>query len=125
MNELQRSDARIIDTLEANARFRVQVQLVLRRYVTDKSLPLDERFPIWELYCDKKDRDLILSKGEFGIIGDMVRDRKPYDYERGRIYTWDDFLDYIQDEPEEFSVTVEQFKEMLIETNFGSFVMDW
>jgi len=125
MNELQREANRIVGVLRANASFHKRVQATLRRYVTDKSLPLDERFHVWSIYCDKECRDSVLARGDFGIIGDMVRDCKPYDYDRYRTYTWEDFLECIQDEPEEFGVTVEQFKELLMETNFGSFVMDW
>jgi len=123
MNELQREANRIVDALKANALFHKKVQPTLREYVTDKSIPLDERFPIWTAYCNKEERSFIVARGDFGIIGDLVRDCEPYDYERGCTYTWEDFLEYAIDE--EIDIPVEQFKEMLIETNFGSFEMDW
>ena len=123
--ELQREVSRIIDAVRINALFHKKVQPTLRQYVTDKSFPLMIRFQVWETYCDKEHRDWALARGEFGIIGDMVSDCRPYDNDRYRTYTWRDFLGYIENEPEEFGVTVEQFKELLLETNFGSFVMDW
>lgn len=121
--ELQREASRIVDALRINALFHKKVQPALRQYVTDKSFSLDERFLIWEAYCDKEHRDYGLARGQFGIIGDLVRACKPDDYQRYCTYTWQDFLSYAEDD--EVGITVEQFKEMLIETNFGSFVMDW
>lgn len=121
--ELQCEASRIMDALRINALFHKKVQPTLRQYVTDKSFPLDERFLVWEAYCDKEHRDCAPARGEFGIVGNLVCDCIPYDYERYRTYGWEDFIEYAEDD--EVGMTVEQFKEILIETNFGSFVMDW
>jgi len=111
----------IVDTMKANAHFHANAQPVLRQYVTDKSFPLAERFQVWVAHCDKEQRDCVLARGDFGIIGDLVRDNAD-DYERYRTYTWEDFLEYADDSE---YMPVEQMMEVLIETNFGSFVMDW
>lgn len=56
----------------------------------------------------------------------------PGDYNRHEVCTWEDFLFYIEniDDYDDLPSTinkpsVDEFKEILIETNFGSFIMDW
>jgi hypothetical protein len=123
--ELQRETHRIVDALRANTLFYRSVQATLRQYVTDKSVPLEARFQVWGPYCDKNHSAYAPTRDEFGVISKMVRDGKPCDYDRYRTYTWKDLLGYAEDFPEDVGMTVEQFMELLIETNFGSFVMDW
>jgi hypothetical protein len=124
MTATEQYEARsLVRALEDNARFQKESQPKLREFVTDKSVPLDERFRVWSTWCEKKDDGWIPARGDFGIIGNLVRDGIPYDYDRHRVYTWEDFLSYAEDD--EVSMSVEQFKELLIETNFGSFTMDW
>jgi len=125
MRELVREVMRIVDALKADALFQKKVQPTLRRYVIDKSYPLDARFQVWKDYCDKEERSSILARGDFGQFGDWVRDGYPDTYERGRVYTWKDFLEFAEDDYDGFTLPVDELMEMLIETNFGSFVMDW
>lgn len=124
MNALHHEINYIVEILKGAATFQKQKQPTLRQYVTDKSFPLDERFQVWVAYCDKEYHGCVIHKGEFGLIGAMVDDCWPTDYERYCTYTWEGFLDWIKDEPDVY-LNEEKFKEMLIETNFGSFVMDW
>lgn len=118
----------IVATLVAQKLFYLDSQPALRRYVMDKSFPLEERFLIWANHCKKNEGGWYPDASEFGIIGKMVNACDPMDYDRYATYDWDWFLDYIQDDEDlatKYGVTVDEFKEQLIETNFGSFVMDW
>ena len=118
----------IVATLQAQKIFYRDCQPSLRRYVTDKSHPLDERFAVWSEHCKKEEDGCCPSAGEFGVIGDMFTACDPYDYDRYAMYDWDYFLDTIQDDENlqaKYNITVDEFKEQLMETNFGSFLMDW
>lgn len=108
-------------------------QEILRKFVTNKNNPLDERFRVWSNYCSKEEKGFLIHKGEFGVIGEMVDECWPYEYDRYRTYDYEDFLfhvedhnNYPDDNPIEIKIpTVNEFKELLIQTNFGSFVYDW
>lgn len=115
----------IVEQLKANADYHKEVQPVLRKFVTDTTLPLAERFNVWKKFCDKTKAPWIIRRGEFGLIGQWVDECKPYEFDRYRLYDWKHFLEFVKDDPEEAGITEEAFKEMLIETNFGSFYMDW
>jgi hypothetical protein len=115
----------IITHLQDNEKYHKYVQPALREYVTDTSLPLAERFEVWKQFCDKKKAPWVIHKGEYGKIGEWVDACLPYDYERYQVYDWVFFLNFVHDEPEDAAMTEDQFKEMLIDTNFGSFRMDW
>jgi hypothetical protein len=128
------SDMDIIKQLDYHKKFlhEKDTQEKLREFVTNKNKSLDERFRVWSEHCDKKEERWILHKGEYGIIGNMVDACWPIDYDRYRIYTWEYFLDYIENinDYDDLPSTInkpsfDEFKEMLIETNFGSFTMDW
>lgn len=108
--------------------FRLSMQPALRTFVVNKDFSLDERFHAWETCCDKIDHDRV-GEGEVAPIGDWVEadlDR----YQRGVDYDWGYFLDLANDPPtnpdEEIpTVTVDEFKEILIAENFGSMCFDW
>jgi hypothetical protein len=128
--ELKKEVGRIVDYIKSAEIMQIKFQPILRQYVADKSFPLEERFEVWSQYCKKEEYGCIIHKGEFGWIGGMVDDCWPDYYERYREYDWEFFLDAMQDDyyredkncPQ---ITVDEFKEMLIETNFGSFINDW
>ena len=129
---MEKNIINIIRQLDDNKKFHKEVQGELRGFVLDKKNSLKERFRVWSEYCGKIHKSYIIHKGEFGIIGDLVDARWPSDYDKYREYTFNDFLDYIKnlDDYEDLPKHVKQpstneFKEMLIETNFGSFIMDW
>jgi len=118
----------IVATLVAQKLFYLSSQPALRRYVTDKSFPLEERFPVWVNHCKKEEGGWCPGSNEFGPIGKMVNDCEPTDYDRYAVYDWDFFLDAIQEDEDlqsKYKITVDEFKEQLIDTNFGSFIMDW
>jgi hypothetical protein len=123
-----------IDIIKENLHSK-QTQSDLRKFVLNKSNPLEERFRVWSEHCDKKEEPWVIHKGEYGIIGNMVDDCWPYDYNKYVAYDFNDFLDFVAEyhkdkdeyhKPEGFEIpSVDEFKEMLIATNFGSFTMDW
>jgi len=118
---------------------RKETQQSLKEFVLNKENPLKERFRVWEEYCKKIDDPWIIHSGEYGIIGEMIDKCYPCEYDRHREYNYEVFLSWIVDanedeyESELWKETmkntelpsVDQFKEMLIQTNFGSFNMDW
>lgn len=132
------SNIDIVKQLDYNKKFLHErdVQDELRVFVTNKNNPLDERFRVWSEHCDKKEEQWVIHKGQYGVIGQMVDTCWPIEYDKYRIYTFDDFIGYVKDyyedgedeynKPNGFKIpSVDELKETLIETNFGSFVMDW
>lgn len=126
MNETQAIAEAIVATLQANRHFEATAQPALRQYVTDKSIPLEDRFAVWSQYCVKEEATWIPSSGDFGIVGDIVRD-DPESFSRYAKYDWDDLLELYHgcELAEKYGITMDEFTEQLIDTNFGSFVMDW
>ncbi len=122
-----------VEALAAHREYHRVMQPVLRRYVTNQDFPLDSRFKVWSMFCIKEERSFVIGANDFGFIGDMVRNLVPGDYDRYRTYTWEDFLGYVEEgleDGEEWvalgtDLTLDKFKESLIETNFGSFYNDW
>ena len=96
---------------------------LLHQYVTDKSYPLDERFDVWKKWCKKIDHPWVINETKAGVIGKLVENRT-FEFDRYRLYGWQDILDMCECETAA-GLTYEQMKEALIETNFGSFYMDW
>lgn len=132
------SNIDVIKQLDCNKKFlhEKDIQEELRIFVTNKNNPLDERFRVWSEHCDKKEEQWVIHKGQYGVIGHMVDTCWPIEYDKDRIYTFDDFIGYVEDyyedgedeynKPDGFKIpSVDELKEMIIETNFGSFVMDW
>ena len=101
---------------------------ILRQYVTDKSFPIEERFKVWSKWCKKKVHGWVINESNAGIFGKMVQEYR-VDFNRYVEYDWEYFLDSFKDIydklQEEYGVTMDDVKEALIETNFGSFTMDW
>lgn len=113
-------------------------QKKLREYVTNKDYPLEDRFKVWSEYCEKKNKGWLVHESEFFALGKIIDDQtlfaKYWCENRGATHTWKDCLDGIidnfddEDDKEEvlkYVSSIEEFKEILIETNFGSFVYDW
>lgn len=125
-------DKDLITRLNDCKKFITGAQPELRKIVTNKNKPLKERFKIWVEHCVKKEEPWVIHKNQYGTIGEMVDSGWPGDYDKYHVYTWEDFLRYVEniDEYDDLPSTInkpsiEEFKEMLIETNFGSFTMDW
>ena len=101
---------------------------ILRQYVTDKSLPLAERFDVWSKWCKKEEHGWIINEDQAGLFGKVVDDGS-LSFDRYREYDWEYFLTRFKDNysklQERHGVTLDDVKEALIETNFGSFMMDW
>ena len=103
-------------------------QSSLRDYVLNKDFPLEDRFEVWAEFCDKTHHSCVIHASDVELIGEMVEDCEPIDYDRGVVYTWDHFYDALEedgDRREKYAVTMEEVQELLIETNFGSFTNDW
>ncbi len=125
-----------IDELED---FIISSQETLREFVTDKTYGLDVRFDIWKNYCNKEHSEWVIDETEFGLIGTWVQHLVAcYDYyEKGRTFDWEYFLGWVEENlyDEKWGTnreemlkdisSVDDFKEILIQTNFGSFINDW
>ena len=109
--------------------YRKRAQTNLRAYVTDKSYPLDERFEVWTKWCKKKVHDWVIGAEEVPLFGKVVEDHGCDLFDRYVDYGWRHFLHLFKDTydtlQEKHDVTMDDVKEALIETNFGSFTMDW
>lgn len=112
---------------------RAEAQEQLRAYVTNKGIPLEDRFQVWVDLCDKKNHER-LDAGDISPIGDWVEaDLETGQYQRGVDYDWDHFLDLVQEHHDvpEFSElegdvpSIDEFKEFLIAENFGTMCYDW
>lgn len=123
-----------VEAMMAHREYHRVMQPVLRRFVLNRDYTLASRFWVWANLCIKEERAFVIGADEFGIVGNMVRNLIPNDYDRYRTYTWEDFLCYVEDELEDGEdewimlgtvVTLDRFKEELMETNFGSFYNDW
>jgi hypothetical protein len=109
----------------------LQAQEPLRDYVTNTSFPIDDRFEVWSEWCDKRDHGCVIHEADVPLIGKMVDDCEPNDYERYADYSWEHFLAAFTDKydgdkmRERYGVTVDDVKELLIRENFGSYTHDW
>lgn len=124
----------IIEKLREAVKLRKDSQDALLMYCRDKSIHLDKRFPVWVDFVDKIHKSWGLSVDDFPPIGKWFRECQPVDYDRYVTYTWKDFLSYVEDAVganDKWNVwvkpikSVDEFKELLIEHNFGSFLHDW
>ncbi len=112
-------------------RTEASLQMIFRKFVTDKKFPIEDRFKTWARHCVKEHSKTAIRGGDFGIIGKIVSEDIEA-YQRGVIYTWDYFLTLVADRNEDpdfydggIIVTVDEFKEVLITENFGFFIEDW
>lgn len=107
-----------------------------------KRYTLNQRFEIWSKYVIKKEEPCVIDASQYPIIGQMVDDCFPYDYDKYRTYDWEYFLfnavDNFEDhqDPEVWDSgyhkprfttqeSIDALKEEMITLNFGSFEMDW
>lgn len=126
--------------IDGDRKFYQDSQQRLRKYVTDKKYPLEDRFRIWSEYCEKEHQRWIINESEFGCLGKIIDDQALFaDYwceNRYRTYTWQNFWEKIQEyftgdkwakneDALQYVSSLEEFQETLINTNFGSFVYDW
>lgn len=137
MTEQQIEEA--VAQIESNRIWLESMQPELRNYVTNKNIPLHKRFAVWSKHCKKSDDNWILHEGQFGSVGKYVDDN-PDEFSRYADYDWEYFLDRFEDgfadlradptnkwrlKVENYVGSLDEFKEQLIETNFGSFTYDW
>ncbi len=114
------------------------LQPILRLYVTNKDIPLDERFECWSFHCKKDYKGDITGVGTGTLLERMVYDDCPECFEdRGRDYDWEFFIDRFTEDEEEsdprlranylekYDMTLDDFKKFLIAENFGYFTWDW
>ena len=105
-----------------------QYQGLLREYVVSKQYPLDDRFETWADWCDKTHHGCVINEADVPLLGKLVEDGNPTDYDRYVEYDWLHFLECFQEDYddlcEQYGVTVDDVKELLIKHNFGSFRMD-
>lgn len=114
-----------------------------RLIIIDKdNFSLNQRFYVWAKYITKKEKPWVIYQDAYPIIGQMIDDCFPYDYDKCREYDWVFFLDAAMDNLDEckdpkISASeyhearfptqghVDALKEEMMKLNFGSFVMDW
>ncbi len=108
------------------------LQMIFRKFVTDKQFPIDNRFQTWSRHCTKEHSDVAVRDGDFGLIGELASESDGF-FRKDVVYTWECFLDLVTDMneyPDEYAgnyqdVTVDDIKEALIAENFGSFKEDF
>ncbi len=114
----------IVARLGGTTQYYTDSQPILRAYVTDRTYPLEERFQVWVTHCAKEKRNGVPRRNEFGPIGEFVY-KHPEEFDLDEGYDWSYFLDSYNDyNLPIFDMSKEEFMEMLMETNFGSFVFD-
>lgn len=106
-------------------------QELFQEYVVSKQYPLSERFKVWVEWCQKRHYSCKIDEKDVPLLGRMVQDNEPYEYERHEEHDWLFFLECFEDDCEgkellnKYNVTLDDVKELLIETNFGSYRHDW
>lgn len=103
-----------------------------RVFVTNKKHPLDDRFEVWAKWCEKKHYSWQIDETEVLFFGKLVDDEVIFEPDKGTEYDWLYFLELFSKDTKEarklcerYGITVSEVRELLIETNFGSFRMDW
>lgn len=106
------------------------LQPTIRAFVTNKDFPLEERYRVWSEYAEKESQCYIVG----GLIGEYLGEMCAYAYiDRYSTIGYDDLVTMISDdfsklEEDEVHIcfeSVEQLKEELIKTNYGSCEIDW
>jgi len=113
----------IIKQLDEFVDIKKRSQQILRDFVLDKSYPLEERFRVWTAHCDKNHYEWIIQDQQMPLISAWVHNDEPYEYYKYETWDWERYLGHIKGG--ELKYDVDEFKELLIETNFGSFTNDW
>lgn len=128
----------IVEAMELQKELNQQQQEILREYVTNKSYLLDKRFNIWSKYCDKRHYSYIIHESTVPLVGFLVDQFSELLFRDAfcnwfKTFYWSYFLDFVEDifEDKEYDgikeklVSTDNFKETLIQENFGSFIMNW
>lgn len=119
-----------------------QQALVLKVVADTKGYTVDQRFEVWSKYATKKEEPWVIHAAQYPIIGKMVDDCHPCDYDKYQEYSWEFFLEVAIDNLEEsqdpefrdsgwfkpmFTTqeSIDALKEEMMKLNFGSFKMDW
>lgn len=112
----------IIEELKANKQRLAGLQEQLLTWCRDKSNSLDERFQTWIDFASKHEYIYESRVPNIEIAPQYIQDHfdnKNFDRDRYATY---DFWYLVDDCPEEEE---NEIKEWLIETNFGSYTLDW
>lgn len=103
------------------ASLELTLQPILRKYVTDKNVPLEERFPIWTRYGHKEDHG---TSNVPGVIGFLLSNGYG-EWPLFGMITHDTLLDENEayhSSPEDFDcvyISEDDFMEALMDENFG------
>ena len=107
-------------------------QEILREYVVTTHYPIADRFDMWAEWCKKKYYGWKIDETDAPFFGKIVDDPEFCEiFYRHEEYDWLYFLEMFDDTNEgadmreQYGVTVDDVKELLIKYNFGSFRMDW
>ncbi len=121
----------ILNQIDEARQLLIDSQETLLEFCRDtKADSLEKRFHVWKHYVTKEKHPWVIHESDVPIVGKMVDDQWPYEYDRHRTYDWDWFLDHHSHavnyaEDPWCSITHDEFKELLMRENFGSFVFDW
>ncbi len=108
-----------------------QAQDIFRDYVVSKQYPIDDRFEVWVEWCEKENHSWVINEVDVPFIGKIVWDDEVnFEFYLHEKYDWLYFLELFDDIQgaemrERYKVTLDDVKELLIETNFGSYIHDW
>lgn len=119
-----------------------QQEMVFAAVADPKRYTLLQRFEVWSKYATKKEEPWVINESQYPIIGKMVDECYPCDYNKYREYSWEFFLEAAIDNFEESQdpefcnskcykprfitqASIDALKEEMMTLNFGSFEMDW
>lgn len=109
------------------------VQPTIRSFVTNKDFSLEERYRVWSEYAEKKIEPYLPGE-EYGKISEFIKEgTSDGDFNKYETVDHEWLVDYveenlewwIEEEYELFFNSVDELKELLIETNFGSCCIYW
>lgn len=115
------------------------LQPTIRAFVTNKDFPLKERFRVWEDYCEKNKQTWIAGS-KYGKIAEFINNYSEDNYyEKNSTIDYECLINSVIDEIEDAQhidadehdledlifPSVDELKELLIETNFGQCKIDW
>lgn len=91
------------------------------KFATNKKIPLDDRFKVWDMCCEKKEHTYIYraKQTKYPTLGIKLNNYYE-DCQRYQTVTYNDIIDWCCEDEE-----LTNLQEELIADNFGSCIMDW
>jgi hypothetical protein len=132
LSQVEKTIIRMADLKQELASRLEAAQTMLFGYVNCRVYPIKERFEVWAEWCEKRHYD----RGnltDIPFFQRMVSLDVPYEFYRYEKFDWLFFLEQFSEDGqpkaakyrEQFGVTSDDVRELIIKHNFGSFTMDW